>query len=73
MAAYRIACMTGQCRTGTDNRGDIAHVVQAGAGLYGAALCGAKPRRAGNGWSDYTAHAVTCPKCAAKLAKLEVN
>lgn len=69
MAAYRITYMSGSARTGSDNRGQLNHAVPVGAGLFGAALCGAKPGKRGNGWSEYTADAVTCPKCLAKLAK----
>jgi hypothetical protein len=60
--------LTGQCRTGSERGGRLAHAVP-GMSEWGKALCGAQPGRRSNGWSDYPAKAVTCPKCLEKLAK----
>jgi hypothetical protein len=70
--------LIGRSRTATDSQGTRMHAVEVVAGQdypawFGPALCGAKPARRSNGWSDYRAPAATCPKCLAKLAKLQVQ
>lgn len=73
----RVTYATGQCRTATDRQGPRYHavpgVVTWGGGDWTAALCGYVPGRRSNGWSDYQGQEVTCPKCLAKLAKLEAQ
>jgi hypothetical protein len=68
--------LTGRNRTATDQGGRLMHAVPEVEGAsypayFGAALCGAKPGRRSNGWSDYRAPAATCPKCLAALAAME--
>ena len=65
---YTPKVLTGRCRTATDSAGTVAHAV-AGVSWWETALCGAKPGKRSNGWSEYRPSAVTCPKCLAKLAK----
>jgi len=69
MATYTPKVLTGRCRTGSERGGHLAHAV-AGDSWYETALCGAKPGKRSNGWSEYRPEAVTCPKCLARLAKL---
>lgn len=65
----RIAYATGQCRTGSERGGPRYHAVEGSD--FGPALCGYRPGRRSNGWSDYEGEQLTCPKCIKKLAKLE--
>lgn len=69
MATYTPKVLTGRCRTGSERGGHLAHAVP-GDSWYETALCGAKPGKRSNGWSEYRPEAVTCPKCLARLAKL---
>jgi len=69
MTNYTPKVLTGRCRTGSEQGGQLAHAVP-GDSWWETALCGAHPGRLSNGWSDnYHPDAVTCPKCLARLAK----
>ena len=72
MSTYRARILTGRCRTGSERGGTKAHAV-AGDSDWATALCGAKPGRLSNGWSDFRPTEITCPKCIAKLAKLNTE
>jgi len=65
---YSVRSLAGRCRNGAErDHGTRFHAVPAESWR---ALCGAEPGRHSIGWSDYGRNqAVTCPKCAAKLAK----
>lgn len=64
--------MAGSCRTATDKSGQLYHAVHTDEfPSYDAALCGKTPGRKGNGWSDWKAPRVTCPKCLAKLEEVK--
>jgi hypothetical protein len=67
--------LIGRSRTATDSMGTRIHAVEVDGtsypAFYGKAICGAKPARRSNGWSEYRTAAPTCPKCIAKLAKLQ--
>jgi hypothetical protein len=69
MAAYEPRIMAGSCRTATDKQGQWAHAVDVNGWGWEKALCGKAPGIRGNGWSEWTPPAITCPKCLAKLAK----
>lgn len=47
------------------DRGRVIHAVPQDAGDHRPALCGQQPAIM---WSDYTGHAVTCPRCLKKLS-----
>jgi hypothetical protein len=55
--------MTARC-----SRSIRYHAVSSGH-PWTTAICGAKPRQRGNGWSEYVGDAVTCPRCLTKLAR----
>lgn len=63
---YRFRFMAGRCRGDLDRAGHIAHIVPFDAGSFGKALCGAKPGKSGNGWSEYDSVEPTCGKCIAR-------
>jgi DNA-directed RNA polymerase subunit RPC12/RpoP len=72
---YEALTLTGRCANGAErDRGKLYHAVAYHEGLlygyYGhPAVCGAKPGRRSNGWSDCKGRDVTCPRCAKKLEK----
>jgi len=76
------ARLSGQCRNGFErDAGTITHAID-GTGLrigqvgiigYGVALCGRKPGRRSNGWSNIGCTAVDCPKCLKKIARAQVT
>lgn len=62
--------LTGRGRTGTDATGPLIHAISSDFDHYpsfGSAICGAKPGKRSNGWSEYRADHATCPKCLKKL------
>lgn len=68
--------MTGRCCNGAERDGGFrSHLVDIPENENGfhfqKAVCGAKPGKRGNGWSDYDELKVTCPKCLLKIQKLE--
>ena len=75
MTEYVFTYSTGMCRTATDNAGTVFHAVavedaDAYPASFASALCGRKPGKRSNGWSDYRHDSATCPKC---IKKLEAN
>lgn len=58
--------LSGQCRTGSDGKGALAHAVPVDG--Y-TALCGRTYGRRSAGWSDYLDQQVTCPRCLRKMAR----
>lgn len=66
--------LTGRGRTGSDSTGPLYHAINVrGEGpfpTFGAAICGARPGKRSNGWSDYLGDHATCPKCLKKLERL---
>lgn len=64
---YEILSMTGRCRSGSDQTGQLYHAVPPGH-MFGKALCGKAPGKRGNGWSCYPGQKVTCPACIKKLS-----
>lgn len=62
--------LTGRNRTGSEPGGTLIHAIR-GDGehfpTFRPALCGAKPGRRSNGWSELTSDHATCPKCLKKL------
>lgn len=84
-AGYRPAYLVGQCRSGIDAAGTVVHAVPTYVDdlnhddwicTWGTALCGARPGKRSNGFSDEPykhqgLEVVTCPKCLKKLQGLE--
>jgi hypothetical protein len=66
--------MLGQLSDGCQrDHGRLAHAVEAEEGYSSTpALCGAAPGRRSVGWSPDAAR-ITCPRCLAKLRRLEVS
>lgn len=63
--------MSGRCASGFErDSGRVVHAIRS-AGFPGwrPALCGARPGRKGNGWSDGMQPAPTCPRCIKKVEK----
>lgn len=67
---YRILSLAGRCANGAErDHGRIYHAVKIGE--Y-TAFCGAKPGRRSAGWSSWRpVDVVTCPRCLAKIEKME--
>jgi hypothetical protein len=63
--------LTGRGRTGSDSMGTLVHAVESVDGelCFETAVCGARPGKRSNGWSDYRPARVTCPKCLKKMAQ----
>lgn len=55
---FRITHLAGQCRSGSDSRGYVTHLV-----IGWKAACGKEPGKRSAGWSEYNDHEITCPKC----------
>lgn len=67
----RYATLTGRCWNGAErDHGRVVHVVDDDQ-IFGPALCGAKPGKRSNGWSEYPHEKPTCPRCIKKLEKAE--
>ena len=66
---YTPKILTGRCRTGSEKGGAVAHAV-AGTSEFATALCGARPGRLSNGWSEWKPDKVTCPKCLKKMEQV---
>ena len=64
--------MTGLCRNGAQrNSGQLYHAcLPADAGGWGRALCGTRPGKHGNGWSQHQGSKVTCRRCLMALLSL---
>lgn len=71
---------SGRNRSDRDRSGTNLHAVPISDGMltglgsggsWDKALCGYKPGARGNGWSSFVGNAVTCPRCAAKIAKMQ--
>lgn len=68
------AQLTGRLATGAQlGHGHLWHAVDTDREFpnFATAVCGAKPGRRSNGWSDALGTAVTCPRCIKKLVKLK--
>ena len=66
--------LAGRGRSGADSTGTLFHALPAGSDLtFRDALCGKKPGRLSNGWSEAwkPGQDITCPKCKKKLAQVE--
>jgi len=64
--------LTGRCWNGAErDSGHVYHAVSPENAAYGKALCGAQPGLRSNGWAELLGPAVTCPKCAQKMARLQ--
>ena len=59
--------LTGQCRSGADSKGALAHAVPLNSAT---ALCGRTYGLHYAGWSDYLDREVTCPRCLRKMAQI---
>lgn len=62
--------MLGRCANGFErDAGRLVHAVKSvGYPGWRPAVCGAKPGRKGNGWSEHPATAATCPRCLKRLS-----
>lgn len=59
--------LAGRCANGAErDGGTLYHAVRGWR-----ALCGAEPGRASAGWSSHLGTKATCPRCLAKLARIE--
>ena len=59
--------LTGRCANGAErDGGTLYHAVRSWR-----ALCGAEPGRTSAGWSSHLGTVATCPRCLAKLARME--
>ena len=65
---YKVTHLSGRCRTGNDMVGQITHAVSGGI-----AICGKKPKGKSSGWSVWSDHELTCPKCLSKIKELEAK
>lgn len=63
--------LTGRNRTATERTGTLIHAIDdpdyAYGPSYAQAICGARPGRRSNGWSDYRSDHATCSKCIKRL------
>jgi len=71
MTTYRYTYATGRCATGYQaDQGRRIHAIpvdaDGNAWPWAAALCGYKPGKRSNGWSEWRGDAPTCPKCTAR-------
>lgn len=59
--------MAGRCNDGGRDGGRKAHAVAGGPWGWQRALCGARPGTKTNGWGEWIAPAVTCPRCLGRM------
>lgn len=72
--SYRVMYKMGRLANGAAlDAGTVYHAVELGMPEYGvgAAFCGSKTGRRSAGWMRQTNQDVTCPRCLAKLARIE--
>jgi hypothetical protein len=65
---YSIRKLTGRCLNGAElDKGKHFHLVV--GGIYGKAICGRRPGRTSNGFSQDEGAMVNCPSCVKKIKK----
>jgi hypothetical protein len=74
---YQIVRLTGRCADGAERDGGrLTHAIPEGAGRFSArALCGAKPGKRSNGWSEPfdKSDAPSCARCNEKIARKKLT
>lgn len=69
MMRIDILTKAGTCRNGFErDSGRVSHAVPRDEIK---ALCGTEPGRTSVGWSAYASDKVTCPRCLAKMTKMQ--
>lgn len=72
LRGYEPLRMSGTCRNGAErDSGRLSHAVAIDANRgWARALCGARPGKRGNGWSEHVEREVTCVRCITRMVRL---